>query len=198
MGALNIAAIAISIVTLLVTVIAAAAGNQLATEFRAWSPSLVERLLRRAVRRAPAEMQERLEEEWRAFLSETPGHLCQLVQAYGLGRAASRISRDGSPVGKSRLIEKLLSRAFGVVAFVTLLVNTPTFALAFLVRPTRSLTYFKGLKPMLRFMWSMVRGEVVVSLDEWREAGSRLTIAVILGVRASDLIGRLARLFNRH
>lgn len=59
-----------------------------ADELKAWSPRLVERLIRRAVARLPKDQRERMDEEWRAYVNDTPGDLWKLVQACGFLRAA--------------------------------------------------------------------------------------------------------------
>jgi lipopolysaccharide/colanic/teichoic acid biosynthesis glycosyltransferase len=64
----------------------------LADEFKAWSPWIVERLVRRAVARLPDEFKDRYDEEWRGHLNAIPGELGRLVTAFGLVIAADRIS----------------------------------------------------------------------------------------------------------
>jgi hypothetical protein len=56
-------------------ILLAAIAGQLASEFRDWTPALSEWLINRAVRRLPSELQERMAEEWREFVSDTPGHI---------------------------------------------------------------------------------------------------------------------------
>jgi hypothetical protein len=100
-------------------ILIAAAGNQMATEFRAWVPFIVERLVRRAVKQLPEELQPRLGEEWRAFIADTPGQLWQLVRAYGLTRGAKRIAFERSFPSVS-LSQRTMSRAIGVSGLFTM------------------------------------------------------------------------------
>jgi hypothetical protein len=76
-----------------------AAGNQTANEFRAWSPRVVDYLIKRAVSRLPEHMRDRLYEEWHRVIQDTPGQVGQIVQALDYLRGAVRIARDAPPVG---------------------------------------------------------------------------------------------------
>ena len=73
-------------------IIVAAFSRVLADEYKAWSPWLVERLIRRAVRKLPADMQERYREEWQSHVQEIPGEIGKLVTAFGFQVAANRIN----------------------------------------------------------------------------------------------------------
>src|ERR1035438_7146473 len=70
----------------------AALASQLAFEFREWTPRWTELLINRAVRRLPDDLQDRMLEEWREFVSEAPGHFAKLRRALGLGWAARSIA----------------------------------------------------------------------------------------------------------
>jgi hypothetical protein len=70
---------------------AAVMSRLLADEFKAWSPWIVERLIRRAIAKLPDECKERYDEEWRGHLNAIPGELGRLVTAFGLVIAADRI-----------------------------------------------------------------------------------------------------------
>lgn len=73
-------------------VVTAVLGVQLATEFEAWTPWLVERLLRQAVARLPKGEQERFAEEWRAHVNEIPGQVGRVAVALAFVLAACKMS----------------------------------------------------------------------------------------------------------
>ena len=81
------------------SVFISAAGNQTANEFRAWSPRVVDYLIKRAISRLPEHMRDRLYEEWHRVIQDTPGQVGQIVQALDYLRGAVRIARDAPPVG---------------------------------------------------------------------------------------------------
>jgi lipopolysaccharide/colanic/teichoic acid biosynthesis glycosyltransferase len=70
----------------------AVAVKVLADEFKDWSPRIAQVLLRAAVRRAPADLQERWSEEWAAHLNDTPGALGKIFLALGFNFAAAEAS----------------------------------------------------------------------------------------------------------
>ena len=76
-------------------VIAAAVSRQLADEFKAWTPWIIGRLVKRAVRKLPEDCRDRFEEEWLSHIHETPGEVGKLTAALGFLFAARRMS---SPV----------------------------------------------------------------------------------------------------
>src|SRR4051812_40673019 len=75
-------------------VLGAAFSRQLTDEFKAWTPWLVDRLIRRAVRNLPDSCRERLDEEWRSHVNEIPGQIGQLIVAFGFLTAARKIRGD--------------------------------------------------------------------------------------------------------
>jgi hypothetical protein len=52
---------------------------------------IVERLIKRAIRKLGAEQRDRCEEEWSAHIRETPGAVGKLIAAIGFLRAARTI-----------------------------------------------------------------------------------------------------------
>jgi hypothetical protein len=70
----------------------AALAAQIAFEFREWTPTWVDLLIKRAVRRLPVELQDRMSEEWTEYVSAMPGWLAKLFRALGLNVAAISIA----------------------------------------------------------------------------------------------------------
>src|ERR1700751_4821393 len=73
-------------------IIAAAVSRQLTDEFKAWTPWITRRLIRRAARRLPDEQRDRFEEEWLSHLNEIPGEVGKVIAALGFVRASRRMS----------------------------------------------------------------------------------------------------------
>jgi DNA-binding CsgD family transcriptional regulator len=59
-------------------------GNLLATELGAWAPNLADKIIAHTARRVPPPHDQRLLEEWRALLADTPGDLGKLMLAVSL------------------------------------------------------------------------------------------------------------------
>jgi hypothetical protein len=99
-------------------IIAAAASRQLADEFKAWTPWIIERLVKHAVRTLPEAWRDRFEEEWLSHIRETPGEVGKIMAAFGFLFAARQMS---SPI----IFPK---RCLDVVAaLATLFVVAPLF-----------------------------------------------------------------------
>jgi hypothetical protein len=80
-------------------------------EAKAWLPKIVERLVRRAIKKLPDVEQERFDEEWRADLDETPGDLGKLLIALGFQFAAWRMHVEmHTPVERLREIAVKVKR----------------------------------------------------------------------------------------
>ena len=73
-------------------IIAAAASRQLADEFKAWTPWIIERLVKHAVRTLPEAWRDRFEEEWLSHIRETPGEVGKIMAAFGFLFAARQMS----------------------------------------------------------------------------------------------------------
>ena len=125
----------------LITAVAAAIGaiaiafstSLMKSEFEAWTPRLVEWLICRAVRRLPHTLRQRMDEEWRAFIADTPGQVMKIIRAWGLARGAR--SMACAQVGYG-FVERALSRALGALALFSL---APLICLLILV-----LTFERG------------------------------------------------------
>jgi hypothetical protein len=95
----------IGFILAILSIFAAATSRQLADEFKAWTPWIIERLIKQAVRNLPEEQRERCEEEWLAHVCDTPGEIGKLIAALGFLRAARAMSSD---VTKSRRVLDIL------------------------------------------------------------------------------------------
>ena len=75
------------------SILIAAFSRQLADEFKAWTPWLIRKLVAFAVRRLPADRQERYSEEWTSYIEEIPGEIGKILAALTLplGAMAMRI-----------------------------------------------------------------------------------------------------------
>lgn len=78
---------------LLIAVVIGGLGQQAADEFKAWTPRIVQRLIRRASRRLPEALRDRMEEEWSAHAADVPGEVGKIACALGFFAASCRISR---------------------------------------------------------------------------------------------------------
>jgi hypothetical protein len=99
-------------------IVAAALSRQLADEFKAWTPWIVERLIKCAVHKLHHEQRERFEEEWLSHISEIPGEVGKLIAALGLVRASLRMSGDATVIKRALDI---------VVSSIMLFGNNPLF-----------------------------------------------------------------------
>jgi hypothetical protein len=104
--------------TIIAGVLLAALASQLAFEFRDWTPRWTELLIERAVRRLPADLQDRMSEEWREFVSAAPGHIAKLKRALGLGWAAKRISFELSGKFAGDFWQSACTQIMGLTALV--------------------------------------------------------------------------------
>src|SRR5690242_13498621 len=84
------------ILTFLGLVAVAVLTRVLTDEFKAWTPWLVEQLIRIAVSNLDDQLRSRMSEEWRSHITETPGDLGKLIVACGFVRAAHQMG--GKPV----------------------------------------------------------------------------------------------------
>jgi hypothetical protein len=174
------------------------------SEFEAWSPRIIERLIVRAVSRLPSELQERLNEEWRAFIADTPGQIMKVLRAHGLTNGAKKLCLGTIDYTWT---ERAFSRLFGAQGFLALLpliIFLVLFAY-FVVRPGaqspaslfRKKKYREGqsgyrirlgndwISRRLRaatfdsapFMsWAMLRGEIVFTWPQWRRMSAHFAV----------------------
>jgi hypothetical protein len=111
-------------------------------DVEAWSPVVIDWLIKRAVSRLPQDddLRVRLNEEWRSFINDTPGTIIKLLRAYGLSRGATRLARERSEYRTAA--ECMASRAFGVMCLGLLLPIFIGIAAALKIeRPQRPLFY---------------------------------------------------------
>jgi hypothetical protein len=72
----------------IISVVVATISRLVADDLKAWAPKVIERLMTRAVSKLPDRYRERLQAEWQAHLSETPGDIGKLKEALEFNRAA--------------------------------------------------------------------------------------------------------------
>jgi lipopolysaccharide/colanic/teichoic acid biosynthesis glycosyltransferase len=92
-------------------IVGAATSRQLADEFKAWSPWIVRKIIRCAVRQLPEDQRERFSEEWQAHVNDIPGDAGKLIVALGF-LAASREISSGSARDRRFALNK---RAFDII-----------------------------------------------------------------------------------
>jgi len=88
MGLIGLAVFAV------LALLAACLPRLLTDEFKAWVPWLVEKMISRAVNRAPPHYRQRLAEEWRSHANETPGSLGKLWFCSWLPWASGTLIRE--------------------------------------------------------------------------------------------------------
>jgi hypothetical protein len=96
-----------------------AVGGLVSDDLREWAPRIGERIVRRAVARLPPEDQERMGEEWRSHINDTPGTLTKLWEAAGCLSASRRIAAARSrvpPAWLLSLLDRLLSKTASATA----------------------------------------------------------------------------------
>jgi hypothetical protein len=84
-----ISAVALGILGLL----GAALSKLMADEFKAWLPTVINRLIGWAISSLPEDKRERYAEEWQSHIDETPGKISKLIVGLGLLLAARKLSR---------------------------------------------------------------------------------------------------------
>lgn len=89
----------VTVVLGVLAVIGACASRLLADELKAWVPSVVERIISFAITRAPRHLRERLTEEWRSHVNDTPGHLGKLYIALGFIWASGKLRNEVEQAG---------------------------------------------------------------------------------------------------
>jgi len=82
---------AASVIATVVSVVAAVCARILADELKAWRPWLTGKLIAFAARWVPDDQRDRYEEEWSAYVEETPGGVGRVFAALGLLWAATQI-----------------------------------------------------------------------------------------------------------
>jgi hypothetical protein len=74
-------------------VLGAAVSRQVTDEFKAWTPRMIEWLIRCAVRQLPEDQRERFAEEWRSDINETPGEIGKICVAISLLSAPRKMPK---------------------------------------------------------------------------------------------------------
>lgn len=78
------------------SVLTATLARVLAEEIAAWSPSIIQSLVKFAVHKLPSDRRECFSEEWQSHVNDVPGTIAKVLVAVGLLRAAYEVSfRDG-------------------------------------------------------------------------------------------------------
>ncbi|HEY5239183.1 MAG TPA: hypothetical protein VIJ62_12440 [Rhizomicrobium sp.] len=95
------------------SLLGAALSGQATSEFRAWTPWLVHRLIQRAVINLPARHRARCEEEWQSYVNEIPGEIGKLIAAIGFLPASRTIVRE---VLLNRQKDRLVDHSFDALS----------------------------------------------------------------------------------
>jgi len=85
----------------IVAVIGGAISQILSDEFRAWTPWIVNFLIRLAVCRLPKDLHERFYEEWHAHIDEIPGNVGKILLAVEFALASLQMGSAADIVRKS-------------------------------------------------------------------------------------------------
>ncbi|MGI8570363.1 MAG: hypothetical protein ACR2KT_15590 [Methylocella sp.] len=92
----------------LAVLLGAAASRQLADEFKAWTPRLVDVIIRRAVRQLPENQRERFAEEWPSHVDQIPGEVGKLIATFGFLLACWKMGESDAHAKLTRSSEKKL------------------------------------------------------------------------------------------
>jgi hypothetical protein len=72
-------------------IVGGAISRQLTDEFKAWTPNIIDRLIRLAVLRISEPHRERMNEEWRSHIDEIPGQIGKIATALGFLTASRKL-----------------------------------------------------------------------------------------------------------
>src|ERR1035438_5164942 len=103
-------------------ILGTALARQFADEFKAWTPWVIDRLVRKAVARLPENQRERFEEEWRSHINEIPGEIGKFVVALGFVSAARKMSLMLNTGHNRILVGDILKRAVDVTVGAAFLI----------------------------------------------------------------------------
>src|SRR5690349_3126644 len=98
------------ILTFLGVVALAILTRVLTDEFKAWTPWVIEWLIRIAVSKLDDDLRSRMAEEWHSHIAETPGDLGKLITAGGFIFAAHKF--------RGEVVTPVWARLFGAAGFV--------------------------------------------------------------------------------
>ena len=153
------------------TILGGAAANQLAQEFRGWTPWLTKKLIKRAVAKLPNTLRQRFREEWASFIADTPGQVAQIVRAFGLSKAANTVAAEYVSGHSFSSLERLSSRFAGLAGwgfFLPLFVFRRLQLLRLLSLRLRA--PFEGdAIAVERWTLQLATGAAVLSWSDWRE-----------------------------
>jgi lipopolysaccharide/colanic/teichoic acid biosynthesis glycosyltransferase len=76
------------------TIVGIVASRLLADECKAWTPWLIDRLIKNAVRRLSLDQRDRYTEEWLSHVNEVPGQIGKVVVAFGFLKASWKMAPD--------------------------------------------------------------------------------------------------------
>jgi hypothetical protein len=164
-------------------VLGAATANQLAQEFRGWTPWLTNKLIERALKKLPSDLQPRYREEWMSFIADIPGQAVQIIRAFGLRRAASIMTLERVAGRSYSRLERVTSRVLGLAAVAVLL---PAFIVRRLPLPFEIAQTMQTILSQAEYdTLRIARGARVLSWSEWR-TGLVAAVKDLLTVRRWD------------
>jgi hypothetical protein len=105
----------LAVLTIVASVFAAALSDQLADEFRAWTPWLTQWLIDRAASKLPEPLRDRYKEEWASHVADIPGQVGKLLVAASFLRAASAIRADFNEIVTADPAKLPLENRFGLL-----------------------------------------------------------------------------------
>lgn len=94
-------------VSAVVGIVGAVLTSLVADDVKEWAPRIAEHLISRAVSRLPPEDRERMGEEWRSDVNDTPGTLTKLWRAADCLSASRTITKDRLRKGPALRIDEL-------------------------------------------------------------------------------------------
>ncbi|MEM9149371.1 MAG: hypothetical protein AAGB19_02815 [Cyanobacteria bacterium P01_F01_bin.3] len=123
---------------------AALISRWIAAETYAWMPAMADWLLRLYVRFLPGETGERLLEEWRSLLYDTPGNLAKLLRAIDLGRTMFFTKIEVEGIEASKKAEVSINIRIGTPA-LAVMVSTLVFLEMVTLLPSKNYVKVAGL-----------------------------------------------------
>jgi lipopolysaccharide/colanic/teichoic acid biosynthesis glycosyltransferase len=117
----SIIGLSIFLAVLLGGVLRMVLSRQLADEFKAWTPWVVEGFVKHAVSRLPEDQRKRFGEEWRSHVNAVPGEIGKFIVAFGFLMAARKISAMLKTGGERHLIGEGMRRVIEITFSAVLL-----------------------------------------------------------------------------
>ena len=132
-----------AIVLFLVGTLGTAISRLLTNESRAWTPRIIQLVIRRAIVRLHPAQRERFEEEWQGHVDEVPGEIGKLTVALGFLTAARRMTlaekAEDAPLHRkpstSPIIKKERTINSHPSAIAKMMVETPTVTRVLITYP---------------------------------------------------------------